>query len=378
MRSLRAAVIALVLCASPAAAQLENVGSLSFPTSGSAEAQKHFLRGVAILHSFGWKQAIAEFQAAQKLQPDFALAYWGETLCYNHPLNAEQDAKNPRAVLARLGAGSRLAAGQGADAAREGLPRGGRGAVGRRARLARPARRLHAGDGAAPPAVPGRRRGDDVLRAVAAERRPGHQRRHVPAGDDAPARWRWRWPSATRTIRARRTTSSTPSTTRCTRRSALDAAFVYAKIVPAVSHAVHMPTHIFIQHGMWNEVAHQNVRAFGIAKDLFEPGDTPGDLSHSGDWGQYGFLQLGDFAGARERIRAFEELLTVTKHPRAVGTLALVKRPLHHRDRGVEGAAGGRRCLGRDDPGQRDERGEDRRPGHRREDGGAADRQGAR
>ena len=46
----------------------------------------------------------------------------------------------------------------------------------------------------------------------------------------------------------------------------LDAAFVYAKIVPAVSHAVHMPTHIFIQHGMWNEVAHQNVRAFNIAQ----------------------------------------------------------------------------------------------------------------
>ena len=90
----------------------------------------------------------------------------------------------------------------------------------------------------------------------------------------------------------------------------LDAAFVYAKIVPAVSHAVHMPTHIFIQHGMWNEVAHQNVRAFNIAKDLLQPGDTPGDLSHSGDWGQYGFLQLGDYAGARERIRAFEELLT--------------------------------------------------------------------
>ena len=104
----------------------------------------------------------------------------------------------------------------------------------------------------------------------------------------------------------------------------LDAAFVYAKIVPAVSHAVHMPTHIFIQHGMWNEVAHQNVRAFNIAKALFQPGDTPGDLSHSGDWGQYGFLQLGDYAGARERIGAFEELLKTTKHPRAVGTLALV------------------------------------------------------
>ena len=94
--------LAVVLIA-PVSAQLENVGNLSFPTSGSPAAQQHFLRAVAILHSFGWKQAIAEFKLAQKAQPDFAMAYWGETLCYNHPLNAEQDAKNPRAILARLG-----------------------------------------------------------------------------------------------------------------------------------------------------------------------------------------------------------------------------------------------------------------------------------
>jgi tetratricopeptide (TPR) repeat protein len=106
---------------------------------------------------------------------------------------------------------------------------------------------------------------------------------------------------------------------------ALEAAHVYAKIVPAVSHAIHMPTHIFIQHGMWNEVAHQNVRAFTVARDLFEPGDTPGDLAHSGDWGQYGFLQLGDYAGARERIRQFEELAAATKHPRLAGVIALTK-----------------------------------------------------
>jgi hypothetical protein len=106
---------------------------------------------------------------------------------------------------------------------------------------------------------------------------------------------------------------------------ALEAAHVYAKIVPAVSHAIHMPTHIFIQHGMWNEVAHQNVRAFNVARDLFEPGDTPGDMAHSGDWGQYGFLQLGDYAGAQERIRHFEELAATTKNPRLTGVIALTK-----------------------------------------------------
>jgi hypothetical protein len=100
----RLIVLALTLAlGSPLAAQLDNVGSISFPTSATPDAQRHFLRGVAILHSFGWKQAIAEFKAAQQAEPGFALAYWGESLCYNHPLNAEADAKNPRAVLARLG-----------------------------------------------------------------------------------------------------------------------------------------------------------------------------------------------------------------------------------------------------------------------------------
>jgi len=63
--------------ATPALAQFQNVGSIDFPTSASGEAQQHFLRGVAILHSFGWEQAREQFNAAQQIDPDFAMAYWG-------------------------------------------------------------------------------------------------------------------------------------------------------------------------------------------------------------------------------------------------------------------------------------------------------------
>ena len=64
-RWLVCAVLTLALTA-PAVAQLENVGSISFPTSASPEAQRQFLRGVAILHSFGWKQAITEFRPPRR------------------------------------------------------------------------------------------------------------------------------------------------------------------------------------------------------------------------------------------------------------------------------------------------------------------------
>ena len=66
---------ALLLVAVSVSAQFEKVGLVEFPNSGSAEAQQYFLRGVAILHSFGWKQAIEQFQNAQELDPDFAMAY---------------------------------------------------------------------------------------------------------------------------------------------------------------------------------------------------------------------------------------------------------------------------------------------------------------
>ena len=88
----------------PAHAQFDDVGVIAFPTSATGEAQEHFLRGVAILHSFGWKQAREQFRAAQAIDPDFAMAYWGESLAYNHPLVTKMDPEEPRKALERLGA----------------------------------------------------------------------------------------------------------------------------------------------------------------------------------------------------------------------------------------------------------------------------------
>ncbi len=321
----RIACLALVLSAAAwPAAQLENVGSISFPTSASSEAQRYFLRGVAILHSFGWKQAIAEFKRAQQAEPDFALAYWGETLSYNHPLTAEQDAANPRAILARLGP----------DAA---------------ARLAKAPTPREKGFLQAVEAL-WATTGDWRARRVAYKDAMERLHTQFPDDDEVTTFYALALLSAARaendsTFRPEmkagalalgvfRKNPNHPGATHYIIHAfddpvhaplALEAAFAYAKIVPAVSHAVHMPTHIFIQHGMWHEVAHQNIRAFNIAKELWQTGDSPSDMAHSGDWGQYGFLQLGDYAGARERIRAFEEMAETTRNARATSGLALVR-----------------------------------------------------
>ena len=52
------------------------------------------------------------------------------------------------------------------------------------------------------------------------------------------------------------------------RRSRSTAANVYAKIAPSAAHALHMPSHIYVQLGMWQEVAASNVVAYKAARDV--------------------------------------------------------------------------------------------------------------
>ena len=240
------------------AAQFDSVGSLDFPTSArSAEAQQHFLRGVAILHSFGWKQALEQFRAAQAIEPDFALAYWGETLCYNHPLFATApDDENPRAALARLGATAAERAARAPTPREKGFLQAVEAlwAEGdydeRRVAYMHAMERLH------------RQFPDDhevaafyALALLSGSRALGDQsgRLEMRAGAIALDVFgaNPNHPGAPHyAIHAFDDPIHAPL--------ALPAARRYAEIAPAVAHARHMPTHIFIQHGMWDLVSRHN------------------------------------------------------------------------------------------------------------------------
>jgi tetratricopeptide (TPR) repeat protein len=309
---------------SDAVVDLEKVGTVEFATSASSpEAQAHFLRGVAALHSFGWKQAIAEFEAAQKIEPAFALAYWGQSLCYNHPLFSELDPTEPRKVLARLGDDPAARAAKAPTEREKGFLSavealwGEGSSEARKVAYAEAMERLYQ-----------RHPGDDEVAAfyalslLSAAEALGNEdlRQNVRAGAialDVFAR-RPDHPGAPHyVIHA----FDDPVHAAL----ALDAARRYAKIAPAVSHARHMPSHIFIQRGMWREVSASNVSAFDAARDLWEPGDAVNDLVHSLDWGQYGDLQRGDVEQARAWRAKLETIVAESKRAeRAVSTLPLL------------------------------------------------------
>jgi Tfp pilus assembly protein PilF len=289
------------------ATEFDQIGNFDFPTSGSPAAQQHFLLGVGYLHSFGLTQAQAEFRKAQEIEPDFAMAYWGEAFTYQHPFFGQLD-DGPGQALMRLGTSheARLAK---APTARE------KGFL-----LAAEAYALTAGGMAE------RRTGwmhamaelyrsfpdDDEVKAFYAVA--------MLAGATAagPARNRINMQAGALALELFKKNDNHPGAPHYVIHAfddpqhapiALEAARKYASIAPAVSHARHMPTHIFIQHGMWNEVSQWNESAFSAGVALWKPGDTVGDLNHSSDWGQYGDLQRGDLERSKLWIARAKEVL---------------------------------------------------------------------
>ena len=280
------------------AAELESIGTFDFPTSGSPQAHEHFTLGVGYLHSFGWKQARDEFRLAQQLDPDFAMAYWGESFTYNHPFIPEWDAVSPGEVLNRLGATSIERLNKAPTQREKGFIRAAEayaftpGTVGNK-RTAW----MHA-MGALVDEFP-----DDseiaafyAVSLLSGATAAGDQRERLNNQAGAIALTLYQenanHPGAAHyIIHAFDDPLHAPI--------ALMAASKYAQIAPAVSHARHMPTHIFIQLGMWNQVAVWNERAFNAAVALWQPGDRPNDQNHSAAWGQYGELQLANYGRAK-------------------------------------------------------------------------------
>lgn len=109
MRSLVVGLAVAFLSIRPGAvpaqtASFPGLGSLSMATSARSDsAQSAFLRGVMLLHLFEYSRAREAFGTAERVEPDFAMAYWGEAMTYTHPVWDEQDLQAARSVLARLG-----------------------------------------------------------------------------------------------------------------------------------------------------------------------------------------------------------------------------------------------------------------------------------
>src|SRR6266567_6044188 len=77
---------------------------------------------------------------------------------------------------------------------------------------------------------------------------------------------------------------------------ALPAARSYAKIAPSAPHALHMPSHIFMRLGLWQDSIQSNIASAAAAQKYVAkaaPGATAFDDMHAEDYLEYAYLQLG-------------------------------------------------------------------------------------
>jgi tetratricopeptide (TPR) repeat protein len=288
-------------------AQTTQLGRIDFPTSGSREAQDNFLRGVAALHSFWYEEALEAFQSATKTDPDFAMGYWGEAMTYNHPIWLQQDTEAGRKALARIKDTNRLTAREKAliDALR--VLYGDGDKLARDLDYAEAMEKIY-------------RDYPDDLEAAAfyslallGTVRPGEKgfQRQMKAGAIA--------------LEVYGRNPNHPGAAHYVIHSfddpehailALPAARRYAEIAPAAHHARHMPSHIFLQLGMWPEAAASNETAWRVSDEWVKSKKLALGLRdyHSNHWLTYVYCQQGRYAKAEELINRLRQ--TIKEHGR--------------------------------------------------------------
>jgi tetratricopeptide (TPR) repeat protein len=100
---------------------------------------------------------------------------------------------------------------------------------------------------------------------------------------------------------------------------------MYDQIAPSVPHALHMPSHIFVRLGYWDEAIEWNRRSADAAMAQSHGDFVSGHFSHAMDYGIYAHLQTGDFKKAQESL---EEFLAITNlQPNFGSAYALAASP---------------------------------------------------
>jgi tetratricopeptide (TPR) repeat protein len=334
----RCTLVAVVLAAGAASAaperralgDLSKVGSVRFATSCRPAVKARFARAVALLHSFFYEEARRVFTEVAAADERCAMAQWGIAMTWTHPLWAPPSPDELRAGREAIDRARALAPPtrrerdyidalatfyhhQGPDRATGGGAVGCHGPMGdhagRALAYAGAMERLHRAHprdaeaaaffalallGSAPPTdatLANQKRAAELLEGLwrGARNHPGVAHYLIHAYDHPPL--------------ARR---------------GLPAAKAYAAMAPWVPHVLHMPSHIFIRLGMWDEAIRANLASAEAARAYaaqHHPDAVSFEELHALDYLVYGYLQIGDDARAREA--AAHVAATTRSHPAA-------------------------------------------------------------
>ena len=274
-----------------------DLGKIEFPNSGPAAAQKSFIEGVLLLHSFEYARSRKAFQEASRITPDFALAYWGEAMTYDHPIWPEYDRPGAVAALARLGPTPEA----------------------RRAKAPTEREKMYLD------AVE-KLFGEGDQKQVAADYSAAMERlaKRFPDDLEAQAFYSLSILGLTRTTRNTENYMRAAAVAEAVYKKnplhpgalhylihsyddpehaslGLRAARAYGTVARSASHAQHMPSHIFFALGLWEDSIAANTASMKTARD------EGGGGYHPLHWLMYSYLQVGRFDDAVKLLGVIEE-----------------------------------------------------------------------
>ncbi|TGX42560.1 hypothetical protein E5A74_11845 [Sphingomonas naasensis] len=244
----------------------DRLGKVHFPiTTASPRAQRYFDQGLSFAYGFNHAAAIASFREAQRLDPACALCLWGEAMAQGPNINAPMDASANAAVLL--------------IARRADLLAGGATPV-ERALTAAMLERYSDAPGAARPALDAAY-ADAMLAAARAH--PAQDDLALLAAEAAMDTRPWDYWSADRQTPQPRIAEAVRLVETVLARNAEhpQAAHLYihlmengpdpklaeaaadrlAPLAPEAGHLVHMPAHIYLRVGRWQDAMRLNIAA---------------------------------------------------------------------------------------------------------------------
>lgn len=307
----------MLACSGPPATQEAHLGEISIEVTGLASAKPSFQEGLLLLHSFEYEDARTAFLQAQGKDAHFAMAYWGEALSYHHTLWDRQDYDAGVAALSKIKALEREGLTESLSPLEKELIAGANILYGEGSRLDR--NRAYADFMAklfkANPknhevasfyalallgSVPeGRGRdyavyekGAKIAQGILNEnpKHPGALHYLIHSYDDP---------------------DHAPM--------ALEAANSYSKVAPDAAHALHMPSHIYVALGMWDEVVSSNIASYEASEKRMERMElgNQGRSYHALDWLMYGQLQKGNWAACEKIMQDMQSYARATPTYRA-------------------------------------------------------------
>ena len=292
--------------------EIANFGAVNFAVSTDAEIKKEFSQAVAILHSFEYNEAEKAFAEVITKDPACAMAYWGVAMSNFHPLweppkenelqkgerainiaqsisdkkERESDYINALAVFYKdwktVDHKTRC---KNYEKAMGELynkyPDDNEAAIFY-------ALALNATADPTDKSYPNQRKAGDILKKLSASHpdHPGiiHYIIHTYDNPDLAE-------------------------------IALPEARKYASVAPASAHAQHMPSHIFIRLGLWDEAISSNVASVNSARCYAEKASLGSNFDeelHGLDYLMYSYLQKGDNQKALEQLNYLKSIKKVS------------------------------------------------------------------